>query len=383
MLGLVGFGLCVLWLLLCLRIAHARRAVPPLPEAPAREDWPRVSIIVPACNEREALPRAAERLLALDYPDFELIYVDDRSDDGTGDFLRSLAEREERVSVVSIEQLEPGWLGKIHALRAGLARADGALVLFSDADAELGPSVLRRAVAYGQAHGFGFLTLIPWIRRARPDLDLLIAGYAAFALLGQGPVARDGRLGHRQLAGVGAFLLIERALLEAEDLAWLRLEILDDVGLSLRMRDKQVPRTLLDPGEDLALAWYPSLGAMLRGLQKSVYGVLAQYRLVTAVVVGALFLLVSFGPLLVLAHPSPLWQAAGGVLWAAGGGALLWGFWRGPRRAVSLLALPLGFLLLAACLLTTAARVTARGGIVWRGTSYALSALREGQRVKF
>jgi cellulose synthase/poly-beta-1,6-N-acetylglucosamine synthase-like glycosyltransferase len=72
---------------------------------------PRVSIIVPARNEQRNIREALQSLLALDYPDYELIVVDDRSEDDTGRILDEMAAASPRLQVIRIEELPPGWLG--------------------------------------------------------------------------------------------------------------------------------------------------------------------------------------------------------------------------------------------------------------------------------
>ena len=89
---------------------------------------PRVSIIVPARNEEEHIGPALTTLLKLDYDNYEVIVVNDRSTDRTGeviDEIASTAEASGRLKVIHIAELPPGWLGKVHAMWSAANQATG------------------------------------------------------------------------------------------------------------------------------------------------------------------------------------------------------------------------------------------------------------------
>jgi cellulose synthase/poly-beta-1,6-N-acetylglucosamine synthase-like glycosyltransferase len=107
-----------------LALGYQRRREFPLPAIPAAPvppppDPPLVSIIVPARNEAVSIEACLRSLLAQDYPRFELIVIDDCSDDGTGAIIDRLAQAEPRLRAVRGEPLPPGWMGKVHAIDQG------------------------------------------------------------------------------------------------------------------------------------------------------------------------------------------------------------------------------------------------------------------------
>jgi chlorobactene glucosyltransferase len=126
------------------------------------EDWPKVSIVVPARNEERNIRECVTSLLAQDYPNFSLIVVDDASEDATADILLDMQHTHPngaRLEVLRVERLPEGWAGKPHALHTGAVMADGDWLLFTDADTRHEPGALRLAVARALADGDDLLSL--------------------------------------------------------------------------------------------------------------------------------------------------------------------------------------------------------------------------------
>jgi len=121
---------------------------------------PLVSIIVPACNEEMTLEPALRSLLKLDYPNREIIVIDDRSTDGTFELIKKLAQEFPEIRLEQVTELPTGWLGKNHALYWGAKQARGTILLFTDADIVMEPSTLSRAVTCFVDEKLDFLSLI-------------------------------------------------------------------------------------------------------------------------------------------------------------------------------------------------------------------------------
>jgi cellulose synthase/poly-beta-1,6-N-acetylglucosamine synthase-like glycosyltransferase len=116
---------CGAWVVLSVYVLWALRSLPILKDATAslpchETDWPLVSIIIPACNEAEHIETAVGSLLNQDYTALEVIAINDRSTDNTGDILDNLAKQDARLKVIHIESLAERWLGKVHALHNGV-----------------------------------------------------------------------------------------------------------------------------------------------------------------------------------------------------------------------------------------------------------------------
>ncbi|HYW07556.1 MAG TPA: glycosyltransferase, partial [Longimicrobium sp.] len=131
--------------------------VPTLDDA----DLPMVSAIVAARDEERGMEAALRSLLAQDLARFEVIVVDDRSTDRTGEILDRMAAAEPRLRVLHVAELPAGWLGKNHALHLGAAEARGELLVFTDADIVMTPDTMRRAASHAVRRRLDHLTMAP------------------------------------------------------------------------------------------------------------------------------------------------------------------------------------------------------------------------------
>ncbi len=347
---------------------------------PTLQSWPSLSIVVPACDEAEGVEAATRSLLALDYPELELIAVDDRSRDGTGGILDALAAEDERLRVEHVRRLPEGWLGKVHALQVGVASAGGDWLLFIDADAHLAPDGLRRAVSYCEARSLDFLSLVPHIRPAG------LLGDAAFAFsqttLG---LARPWRISDPEseaIAATGAFMLARASVFRrSPGFEWLRLEVADDFGLCLLMK-KAGGRCALQNGSDLvSLTWYASFTELARRMQKNFFAIVARCSPLRAALLAGVLALVGLLPLAALL-PLPLWatslalSSTLALALAALAASLATG-----RGALPALLSPLGPLLIAYAVARAGWLGWRMGGIEWRGQRYPSDAINAGRRV--
>lgn len=363
----------------------AARRVPrlgrvPVPDPPS---WPRVSLVSPAKDEAASIEGALQTLLALDYPHLEVVVVDDRSSDGTGEVVRRVAGNDDRVQLLRLDELPEGWLGKVHAMAQGAERATGDWLLFADADAEFGPQVLRRAVAWAEAHDRDFLSLIPRIRSVGGPVDTIFTTSMAVLPIGTRPWTIPDP-SSRRVAATGAFLLVRRAALEASPgLAWLRREVSDDFGMCLLIKEHGGSCELLSGADDLAIEWYSSVGEVFDKMQKNFFGIMGGFSVARTAGAGLSMLALGLFPLwALLPGPAPwaLAVPAAGLLAMIGTG-LVAARWTG-LRLLPAVFLPVGLVLIGAVALRSAWEGHRIGGIRWRGTVYRSEDLRDAQHVR-
>jgi glycosyltransferase involved in cell wall biosynthesis len=360
-------------------LARNRDAIPLLPQEARDARLPRVSVVVPARDEVHAIERAVRSVLAQDYPDLEVIVVDDRSSDGTGDALRRVAASDRRIVVHRVDELPPGWLGKNHALWRGAERATGEWLLFTDADVIFAPTSFRRAVAYAVAEGLDHLTLAPLLIARSVVLRAFVAffGYAFVALWGayraNDPKSSRG-------VGIGAFNLVRREAYERiGTMRALSLRPDDDIRLGRRIRAFGFRQRVLNGRDALSVEWYPSLVAAISGLEKSMYASM-DYRIVDGVLVVTFIVATMVWPFIGVV-------ALGGVdraLLAVAVVCLWLGLAETYRQAIgpidrsAVIATAL-FPISAAAFAYAAVRsmiLAERRGVCWRGTVYPLAVLR-------
>jgi chlorobactene glucosyltransferase len=205
LLAWIGLGLLTVW-----GVTGARILRPGQP-AELPSPAPKVTILVAARDEEEALPAALESLLAFDYPDYEVILADDDSTDRTGTIADEWAKRSvaSRLEVIHNHQLPPGWRGKVHALSLAANAATGEWLLSTDADVVFHPALLRLAVSCAlreQAHLVSLLPEFEFGSTAEeivlPAFSLLLATLFPLRLI-------NSPKSSRALAA-GAFILMRR-----------------------------------------------------------------------------------------------------------------------------------------------------------------------------
>jgi chlorobactene glucosyltransferase len=341
---LAGLGLSP-WVVVAGVLALWVREPPPLSPAGGSNGegeavFPSVSIIVPARNEARGIEACLRSLALQEYPDFEIVVVDDRSVDAT----RMLAEgvvwgNARRIEVVAGEPLPDGWFGKPWACAQGAAGADSELLLFTDADTYHGPSLLRSAVLALAEDDASAVSLIG--RQELGTFGERLVQPQIFAVLGLRYLQLD-RVHMREVAedaiANGQYILVRRATYE--DVGGhesVKGEVVEDLRLAQELAGAGHRLSLRREPDRFSTRMYHSLGEVLDGWTKNIAigarqsaGWWGRFALMAIVAyVAVLWLL----PPSILAV-SGLWVALGGAVseplwsWALGAaliGVLTWG----------------------------------------------------------
>jgi len=374
LLGLASItSLGLLGILIDFVLGHRQlRFLSDVPPAPA---GPSVSVIVAARNEASGVEAGLRSLQRLDYPNLEIIVVDDRSTDGTGDILDRMAAADERLAVVHVHEVPSGWLGKNHALFVGAARATGEFLLFTDADIVLEPTTLRRAIAVVNGGAIDHLTAVPDVRVPGIALRAFVTAFSVFFALYSRPwKARDPR--SRQYIGVGAFNLIRATTYGAigtHQAIAMRPD--DDLKLGKLVKKHGFRQDVVYGRNAVVVEWYSSLGALIDGLMKNSFASV-NYSL-WAVIGSTTALLVMnvwpFAAVFVTTGPARILNASSVVLIVLifltsvryNGGH----WWQAPTY-------PFAAVLFAYIIWRSALLAVSTGEIRWRGTAYPLDRMR-------
>jgi len=381
---LVGLALAAVWVD---RLQDAARGMPRVADI-SRAEWdqlpapmPRVSIIVPARDEQEHIGAALASFAAQDYENLEIIAVDDRSRDATGEMVERAAQQAMaarpglRFEVIHVRQLPAGWLGKTHAMWQAALRATGDWILFTDADVKLRRDTLRRAIAYAKELKLDHLVLFPTHALRTPGESMVIANFHMLFLFGHRPwKVSDPKT--KDSMGLGAFNLVRKQVYEEiGTFRALRLAVVDDVKLGDRIKSSGFKQdNVLGPGL-LELHWGRGALGIVRNLTKNLFAVL-DFRWTRTLGAGLLLVVLNLFPFLGV-WLAPGWSKAGFAITIAAIGALYVGLYRIARISPAYALLhPVNSLIMIYALALSVAATLWHGGVVWRGTKYSLEELR-------
>lgn len=384
MLAGVGGLACLFWMILHGLGALALMRVPRLifPAKP-RPVLPSLSVVVAACNESESLEPALLSLLQQDYPDLQVVLVDDRSSDDTALIVDRLAHSDSRIRAVHITELPPDTLGKVNALRCGMQQSSGEYVLFSDADVHFRPGILQAAMELVLGKDLDHLTLLPRLKSTSALHAALMQAF--FVGYIRRTKAKSDLISDQTPFGYGAFNLVKRSAFErTEGFEWFRMEVLDDLALGALMKQSGARSAFAVAVDALEILWYPAWVAAVRGFAKNAIGGLAGYRFTSLIGLAAGMLWLGIGPALVFLQSSFrfLWLLPLLSLVAL----FVESFVARKRFQLELLPgmmAPLTHLLMTYAVLRSGWICFRNKGIFWRGTFYPLKALRAGRRVSF
>ena len=379
----VTWATVLLWLTgayLTLRgILRQKALVPTGNRSLLADDAPLVSILVPARNEEgRVLVRAVRSMLGQDYGCFEVVAVNDRSTDATGQILHSIAEADGRLRVIDGREPPPGWLGKPHALQQALEASRGEWVLATDADMLFEPTAVRTAVALALEGGYDAVTLLPNIDCVSFWERVFMPTFGWFMLIAM-PLERVNNPERPESLGVGGFFLVHRAWLER--VGGYR-SVRSDVAEDLRMAEMLKGR-----GARLRVEYAPGLAGtrmqtnfreIWEGFTKNLFAG-AKFSLLRALAGATSVLLFSVAPPLI-ALVCALMLASGhegewlvplliptSAVWVLQVATLAvtnrsWGI-----PAVYAFSAPLGHALFVAILLNSVIRIATGSGVTWKG----------------
>jgi glycosyltransferase involved in cell wall biosynthesis len=384
------------------RIVDAALGMPSVADV-SRPEWdrnpvslsgnPRVSIIVPARNEEEAIAESLTKLLALDYDNYEVIAVNDRSTDRTGGIMERVVENQNPhlvspksgetrmghplLRVIHHRELPAGWLGKTHAMWTAANQATGDWLLFTDADVLFKPDSLRRAMAYAEAERADHLVLFPQMTTKGPGEGMMIAFFQSMFVFGHRPwKVADPRA--RDHMGVGAFNLVRRSVYDAVGTyAALRMEVVDDMKLGKVVKNAGFRQRNVFGGDLISIRWARGAMGVVDNLTKNFFAVLSfQWWRALISAFGLAFL--NLGPFLGvgLAHG---WARVPYAVALVSMFLIYVGMSRrSPVRAYYVVLHPVSTTLFIYTLLRSMALTLWNDGIEWRGTRYRLEELRKG-----
>ena len=372
-------GTAFVWIILGLRIAYGALKLPWIKNFPpiTGTDVPRISLLFAARDEEEKLPDALATLAQIDYPELEIIGVDDRSEDATGRILDEFAAAHPRFRAIHVKELPAGWLGKPHALQQAYEASSGEWLLFTDADVRFQIDVLRRAMTMVTERNLDHLSLFGDVEMVGFWEKVVVTFFGmAFHMATAPSEVINPKSG--AYVGVGAFQLLKRSAYEtAGTHRRLAMEVVDDMKLGKIVKQAGFRSAVGIAQHFVVVRWHAGARNLINGVTKNFFA--GSGFSVARVVISI------FGLLLMNVLPFA------GLVFGHGWVRIFSGicvlvvlcFHAGVDIVMRVSPLycftvPIGAVIFGYMLLRSTVFTLRQGGIIWRGTFYPLEALKRG-----
>ena len=350
--------------------------IAPLPE----HKQPKVSIIVPACNEENTIEPALHSLLALEYENLEIIAINDRSVDNTGEALRNIKKQYPHLQLIEISTLPDGWLGKNHALHQGALLAKGEYLLFTDADIHFAKSTLSRAISLMVNEKRDHLVLIfrniakGWLLNAM----MLDAAGGLFFLFKPWKVSDPNS---KHFIGAGAFNLVRKSVyLQVGGHETVKMHPIDDVMLGKIIKQNGFRQECLSGYDFLRVHWYETPRKMINGLMKNIfalYNFRVSYALVAILIIFMITILPVWGAIFATGTTQLCFTLSALIRLASCAYGACYSRTTLGTVPFSLLTPYINIYIILKGMLTT----LSNRGIDWRGTHYPLDKLKANKPI--
>ncbi len=372
------------WLIALPWLAHAlatARGLPTVPNLllPAHDlqpaGNPTLTVIVPAKNESANVAVCLQSLLAQDYPHLQILAVNDRSTDTTGEIMDTLAlANPGKLRVLHIRNLPAGWLGKSHAMHVAASTSTSDFLLFTDADILFAPSALRLALANAQATQADHLVLMPTTIIRRWDEAAVLSFFSILGLWAARPWRIADPRAVRDAIGIGAFNLIRRTAYQAlGGFAAFPMEIVEDIGLGRRVKQAGLRQRVAFGRDLVSVHWAAGAHGLIGVMTKNLFSIV-NFRVALVLLVCLWLALFNIAPYLAIFFPGYTLPAVITLASIASTYHLM-----GQRSGLGVrnaLLTPFAAAVFIYAMLRSAFITLRQGGVLWRGTFYSLPELR-------
>jgi cellulose synthase/poly-beta-1,6-N-acetylglucosamine synthase-like glycosyltransferase len=376
---LIAWLIALTWLW---KVIAGARGLPRIPNlllpqydiAPAGS--PSITVIVPARDEAADISATLHSLLAQDYPNLQIIAVDDRSTDQTGAIMDDIAtQHPEKLRALHVTELPSGWLGKTHAMALAARQAPTDYLLFTDADVLFHPTAIRLALANAVATNADHLVTVPTTIIKQWDEAAILGFFQIFSFWGARPWRIANPKAKRDAIGIGAFNLLRREAYEQiGGFESLRMEIIEDIGLGRRIKRAGLAQRIAFGRGLVSLHWASGASGLVSIMTKNLW---AAFRFYIWLALLACLWLLAFcvAPAVGVFFASTRIPAILTVV------AVTWAYYLLSRHSGistwNALFFPFGALVFVFTLLRSMLITLKQGGITWRGTFYSLAELRK------
>lgn len=258
---LIAGTICVAWMVIIVNSRISARHLPTLIKTEQTE-MPKISVILPARDEEDYVGLCLRTLVKQDYPKYEIIAIDDRSEDATYSIMWAFARKyPDLITVIKAPEKPAEWVGKTWACVQGCEKATGDLLLFTDADTEHKPDAMGLAVNHMLAKNLDVLTLTQkiktpefWTRITMPVITGFKLAYPDGIVLFSAKAVNDPK---NKMGGLlGAYFLIKKSVYDAvEGHAGVKNEILEDWVLGRKIKRAGYSVNIANGGSLVTALW--------------------------------------------------------------------------------------------------------------------------------
>jgi chlorobactene glucosyltransferase len=243
-----------------------------LDQFPLANRWPKVSVLVPARNEEQNIRACVQSLINQDYPDFEVIVLDDESTDDTGKILAQISEQFHHLVIIKGHNLPAGWTGKNWACHQLSVTAKGEFLLFTDADTIHHPLTLKEGISALLSQNADLLTVIPYEKLGSWGEKILLP-YLFFSCLAFFPIGIAHRLRNSALCfAIGQFMFFKRsAYLQIGGHERIKGVVMEDLNLGRMIKKAGLLWRMADGGLRVQCRMYHNFYETWKGLSRFLF----------------------------------------------------------------------------------------------------------------
>ncbi len=237
-------------------------------------DLPFVSILVPARNEEGKIARCLDSLLKQDYPNFELIVIDDRSTDKTGEIIEDFARRDSRITFVKGKDAPAGWIGKCNALAHAVGYASGEYYVFTDADTYHEPNSIRDSISYAVENKADLVSFVP-LQELGSAWERLVMPVLLSSFLNGDPFHSVNDPEAKRAYAYGQYILCRRSsYLAVGGHQSVRDEIVEDHAIGRVFKEKGYKILVADGKTLYSVRMYTDFTSLWQGWTKNLYSLI-------------------------------------------------------------------------------------------------------------
>ena len=375
-------GICGAWIILIKSMIESFRLTPYLDKFENKsKTTPKVSIILPARNEEDFIRGCLDSLIKQDYPNYEIIVIDDSSDDSTGKIISEYAKKNSKIIPVTAKPKPEGWMGKNWACMEGYKKITGELLLFTDADTKHSENVISLAVAQLFSFNLDALSAIPkmvtfdfWTNITLPMISTFL--HTRFSALNvNNPSKKTGYF-------FGSFFIMKKETYEKVGMhEGVKQEIIEDGALGKKVKESGHKIRMVRGDHLIDAVWARDKGTLWNALKRLMVPLYLQNgKIAVGIFFAVLFLLFIPFPILATSIVLPSENISAKILLIASAissiliytGAIIEVKMGLGLRTIYALFAPLGSLTVVLGFLSGLIQAKGTSAITWRGRSYSM-----------